>query len=66
MCHVPCDEIVKIKQELFGNGGPGLAADFKEMYKEFQQWKGAFFQQKTSNIVTKKKTKSFNIGHFTP
>jgi len=26
----------------------------------------AFFQQKTSNIVTKKTTKSFNIGHFTP
>jgi len=41
MGHVPCDDIVKIKQELFGNGGPGLAAEFKEMYKEFQQWKGA-------------------------
>ena len=41
MNHVPCDDIVKIKQEIFGNGGPGLCAEFKEMYKEFQQWKGA-------------------------
>jgi hypothetical protein len=40
--HEPCELIIKMTQEIFGNGGPGLLQEFKAMRDEFLQWKGSF------------------------